>query len=143
MQSALLLYALAGCRTCSVALEKLPAKIKQSTLLLQLTNCVLPHLLQVRFFDLGGHERYSKTMLHGLTTLLPDCVLLCVSATAGADRGVGQVWRLSAAPTACAMTAQAFVVRGHSYWGNDMCPEQLSECCNFSAPRTAKQACLG
>ncbi|PRW57468.1 Two-component response regulator ARR14 isoform 1 [Chlorella sorokiniana] len=37
----------------------------------------------VRFFDLGGHERFSKTMLHGLTTLLPDCVLLCVSATAG------------------------------------------------------------
>lgn len=47
------------------------------------------HLLspQVRFFDLGGHERYSKTMLHGLTTLLPDCVLLCVSATAGAYWG--------------------------------------------------------
>lgn len=44
----------------------------------------------MRFFDLGGHERYSKTMLHGLTTLLPDCVLLCVSATAGAGAGLAQ-----------------------------------------------------
>ena len=43
----------------------------------------------VRFFDLGGHERYSKTMLHGLTTLLPDCVLLCVSAASGEGQRCG------------------------------------------------------
>lgn len=36
-----------------------------------------------RFFDLGGHERFSKTLLHGLTTLLPDCAMLCVSAASG------------------------------------------------------------
>jgi hypothetical protein len=38
----------------------------------------------LRFFDLGGHERFSKTLLHGLTAMLPDHVLLCVSAVAGA-----------------------------------------------------------
>jgi GTPase len=37
----------------------------------------------LRLFDLGGHERFSKTLLHGLTAMLPDYVLLCVSATAG------------------------------------------------------------
>lgn len=40
----------------------------------------------LRFFDLGGHERYSKTLLHGLTAMLPDYVLLCVSAVAGGWR---------------------------------------------------------
>lgn len=37
----------------------------------------------LRFFDLGGHERFSKTMLHGLTCMLPDYLMLCVSAVAG------------------------------------------------------------
>lgn len=37
----------------------------------------------LRLFDLGGHERFTKTALHGLTTLLPDAMLLCVSAAAG------------------------------------------------------------
>ncbi len=37
----------------------------------------------LRFFDLGGHQRFSKTLLHGLTAMLPDHVLLCVSAVAG------------------------------------------------------------
>jgi hypothetical protein len=37
----------------------------------------------LRFFDLGGHERYLKMALFGMTGLLPDHVMLCVSATAG------------------------------------------------------------
>ena len=32
------------------------------------------------FIDLGGHERYLKTAVYGLTCMLPDAVLLCVSA---------------------------------------------------------------
>ena len=44
----------------------------------------------LRFFDLAGHERFSKTLLCGLTALLPDYVLLCVSAAAA---GVSWVTR--------------------------------------------------
>jgi len=41
------------------------------------------------FIDLGGHERVLKTAVYGLTCMLPDAVLLCVSArrAAGAGRG--------------------------------------------------------
>lgn len=57
----------------------------------------------VRFFDLGGHERFTKTALHGLTTLLPDAVLLCVSAAAGA---------VHAAPAAAAAVVGTLVPCG-------------------------------
>ena len=39
------------------------------------------------FIDLGGHERYLKTAVYGLTCMLPDVVLLCVSARAPPPRG--------------------------------------------------------
>lgn len=38
------------------------------------------------FIDLGGHERYLKTAVYGLTCMLPDVVLLCVSARAPPPR---------------------------------------------------------
>lgn len=38
------------------------------------------------FIDLGGHEKYLKTALYGLTCMLPDYALLCVSALAGVQR---------------------------------------------------------
>jgi hypothetical protein len=34
----------------------------------------------LRFIDLGGDERYLKTALYGMTAMLPDYGLLCVSA---------------------------------------------------------------
>ena len=40
-------------------------------------------LVQVlRFIDIGGHEKYLKTALYGMTSLLPDYVLLCVNTHA-------------------------------------------------------------
>lgn len=36
----------------------------------------------LRFIDIGGHEKYLKTALYGMTSLLPDYVLLCVNAHA-------------------------------------------------------------
>lgn len=54
--------------------------------------------------DLGGHESVQHTTLHGLTTLLPNCMLLCVSA---ADGGEGAL--LGRAPC-CAGGAGAAVV---------------------------------
>ena len=39
------------------------------------------------FIDLGGHERYLKTAVYGLTCMLPDAVLLCVSARGAPPRG--------------------------------------------------------
>lgn len=40
----------------------------------------------LRFIDLGGHEKYLKTALYGLTCMLPDHVLLCVCPCAGMNR---------------------------------------------------------
>lgn len=37
----------------------------------------------VRFSDLGGHEKYSKTSLYGMTCTRPDYTLLCISALNG------------------------------------------------------------
>ncbi|KAL4421140.1 hypothetical protein ABPG77_000775 [Micractinium sp. CCAP 211/92] len=37
----------------------------------------------LQLLDLGGHERFSKTALHGLTCMLPDYVMLCVHAATG------------------------------------------------------------
>ena len=36
----------------------------------------------LRFIDIGGHEKYLKTALYGMTSLLPDYVLLCVNTHA-------------------------------------------------------------
>ncbi len=38
----------------------------------------------IRFVDTGGHEKYSKTALHGLSCMLPDYAMLCVCAVSGA-----------------------------------------------------------
>ncbi|GLC40915.1 hypothetical protein PLESTF_001055800 [Pleodorina starrii] len=38
------------------------------------------------FLDMGGHEKYLKTALYGMTALLPDFGLLCVCAVAGLGR---------------------------------------------------------
>jgi GTPase len=38
------------------------------------------HAQVLRFIDVGGHEKYLKTALYGMTSLLPDYMLLCVSA---------------------------------------------------------------
>ncbi|KAK9815416.1 hypothetical protein WJX72_003287 [[Myrmecia] bisecta] len=40
----------------------------------------------LRFFDLGGHEKYMKTAMYGMTCMLPDYLLLCVCACAGMSR---------------------------------------------------------
>ena len=37
----------------------------------------------VRFIDLGGHQKYLKTALYGLTSLLPDYVLACICPLTG------------------------------------------------------------
>lgn len=37
----------------------------------------------VRFVDTGGHEKYSKTALAGMTCMLPDYAMLCVCSVAG------------------------------------------------------------
>ena len=37
----------------------------------------------VRFIDLGGHQKYLKTALYGMTSLLPDYVLLCICPLIG------------------------------------------------------------
>ncbi|GAB4819226.1 hypothetical protein N2152v2_006272 [Parachlorella kessleri] len=37
----------------------------------------------IRFVDTGGHEKYSKTALHGLSCMLPDYAMLCVCAVSG------------------------------------------------------------
>lgn len=44
----------------------------------------LPQVLT--FIDMGGHEKYLKTALYGMTCMLPDYVMLCVSAAAGVQR---------------------------------------------------------
>ncbi|GIL59837.1 hypothetical protein Vafri_14551 [Volvox africanus] len=38
------------------------------------------------FLDMGGHEKYLKTALYGMTALLPDFGLLCVCAVGGLGR---------------------------------------------------------
>ena len=38
------------------------------------------------FIDLGGHQKYLKTALHGMTSLLPDYVLLCICPLLGLTR---------------------------------------------------------
>ncbi|WIA18385.1 hypothetical protein OEZ85_009847 [Tetradesmus obliquus] len=38
------------------------------------------------FIDMGGHEKYLKTVLYGMTCTLPDYVLLCVDALCGVTR---------------------------------------------------------
>ncbi len=40
------------------------------------------HVQVLRFIDIGGHEKYLKTALYGMTSLLPDYVLLCVNTHA-------------------------------------------------------------
>eukprot|EP00892_Ulva_mutabilis_P004085 jgi/Ulvmu1/2048/UM120_0044.1 len=40
----------------------------------------------LHFIDLCGHSRFFKTALYGMTSLLPDCQMLCVCARAGVDR---------------------------------------------------------
>jgi hypothetical protein len=42
------------------------------------------------FIDMGGHERCLKTCLWGMTCLLPDYALLCISAQEG---GMGRMSR--------------------------------------------------
>jgi hypothetical protein len=41
----------------------------------------------ITFIDMGGHEKYLKTALYGLTSMLPDYLLLCVCA----QRGISKV----------------------------------------------------
>ena len=36
--------------------------------------------------DLGGHQRFLKTAMYGMTSLLPDYLLLCVCPLAGLTR---------------------------------------------------------
>ena len=37
----------------------------------------------MRFIDLGGHQKYLKTALYGLTSLIPDYVLVCICPLTG------------------------------------------------------------
>ena len=41
----------------------------------------------LQFIDLGGHGKYLKTALFGMTCLVPDYVILAVAATRGLDKG--------------------------------------------------------
>ena len=50
-----------------------------------LRPCCGLQLLQ--FIDLGGHEKYLKTALFGMTCLMPDYVILTVAAPRGLDKG--------------------------------------------------------
>ena len=59
----------------------------------------------IRLFDLSGHERYLKTTCYGLTCLVPDFVMLIVSA----QEGVSDMTREHAA-LAAALGAPIFVV---------------------------------
>ena len=40
----------------------------------------------LQFIDLGGHEKYLKTALFGMTCLMPDYVILTVAANRGLDK---------------------------------------------------------
>jgi hypothetical protein len=98
----------------------------------------------LRFFDLGGHERYSKTLLHGLTAMLPDYVLLCVSAVAG---GCGVVPILVCSPTVCSLCLQPQQLHQPLGWwacaaccavlccgvANSVCCVRCARCCCFSS----------
>eukprot|EP00879_Flechtneria_rotunda_P009954 GHRR01010410.1.p1 GENE.GHRR01010410.1~~GHRR01010410.1.p1 ORF type:complete len:1136 (+),score=513.58 GHRR01010410.1:867-4274(+) len=42
--------------------------------------------LLLNFIDMGGHEKYLKTTLYGMTCTLPDYVLLCIDAMSGVTR---------------------------------------------------------
>ncbi|GMH38330.1 hypothetical protein BSKO_06214 [Bryopsis sp. KO-2023] len=44
---------------------------------------------QIHFIDMGGHEKYLKTAFYGLTSMLPDYVVLCISTVSG----IGKVTR--------------------------------------------------
>jgi hypothetical protein len=59
----------------------------------------------IRLFDLSGHERYLKTTCYGLTCLVPDFVMLIVSA----QEGVSDMTREHAA-LAAALGSPIFVV---------------------------------
>jgi len=59
------------------------------------------------FIDMGGHERCLKTALYGLTAMLPDYALLCVSAAA---HGLGRVSREHLAVTVALGVPVAVVV---------------------------------
>lgn len=51
---------------------------------MQTSKNLKPSTLQVvRFIDLGGHQKYLKTALYGLTSLLPDYVLACICPLTG------------------------------------------------------------
>ncbi|EFJ52866.1 hypothetical protein VOLCADRAFT_102822 [Volvox carteri f. nagariensis] len=49
----------------------------------EITSCAAKVLT---FLDMGGHEKYLKTALYGMTALLPDFGLLCVCGVAGLGR---------------------------------------------------------
>ena len=50
-----------------------------------LSTCRGVQLLQ--FIDLGGHGKYLKTALFGMTCLMPDYIILTVAAPRGLDKG--------------------------------------------------------
>ncbi len=50
----------------------------------------------VTFIDMGGHEKYLKTALYSLTSMLPDYLLLCVCAQKGIGKVGGQATMVSA-----------------------------------------------
>ena len=77
---------------CLQAVCQLVLLLTDASILIQLTSLPpswaltypaqqTPLQLQVLgFVDLGGHEKYLKTALYGMTCMLPDYVLLCHSA---------------------------------------------------------------
>ena len=46
-------------------------------------DIALTSQMVLRFFDLGGHEKYLKTALFGMTALFPDYAMICVCAVSG------------------------------------------------------------
>lgn len=61
----------------------------------------------LRFIDLGGHEKYLKTALYGMTCMLPDYVLVCVCPLSGLSRVSHEHLAVALAlevPVACLIT---------------------------------------
>ncbi|KAL0041973.1 hypothetical protein WJX79_010692 [Trebouxia sp. C0005] len=61
----------------------------------------------LRFIDLGGHEKYLKTALYGMTCMLPDYVLVCVCPLSGLSRVSHEHLAVALAlevPVACVIT---------------------------------------
>ena len=98
----------------------------------------------LQFIDLGGHEKYLKTALFGMTCLLPDFVILTLAAPQGLDRGTLE--HLAAAITLQIPTAIVLTKVGPSQLPNNnfcvCCCVCCHGCCCFWLLLTSRRGLL-